>query len=145
MCDNLVKTVDKIDPKAMDRIREVASEIGPVPPIMLYAINDLPNSGEILNHLSNDPDRMEELYAMTPVKMAIELKTISDELKPKPAKLVETKRSRVPPPITPINANGRGASSGFDPSNTKISDKDWIKQREADVARKRQNGRSGLM
>ncbi len=69
-------------------------------PHFLEALTDLDNSAQVYHDLTGDPDRLEALLAMSPVKMGAELARLSTKLAAKPAVVV----SRAPAPITPLAA-----------------------------------------
>ena len=115
----------------VNKMNEMAKEIGPIPPDMIYILGDLDNGSNILNYLADDDniDEAEKIYAMPTARKAIALTKLSTKLStPKPKAI-----SKVPAPNTPIGAGARGHKQLTD----NMSDKEWIAERNRQVAEKR--------
>ena len=86
----------------VDAVREVMSEELKGRPDFLEAIVDQPNSAAVYHELAGDPDKMEELLALPPHKMGVEIARLSDKLgKPAPKPI-----SKLPAPIKPLTRGG---------------------------------------
>lgn len=135
-CNKLAKDATKIDPKFDTKIRALAEEVGQIPPVSIAILEDLDNGGAILVHLSDNPDEAEVIFALQdrPAKMALELSKLSNKLSAKKIKPV----SKVPAPNEPINGSHRGATQ----LHGKMTDKEWIETRNAQVAEKHARRRS---
>lgn len=129
-CNNLNKAAIKADKDFTNKVNEMAEDIGPIPGAMIGILNDLENGGKVLAHLASNVDEAERLYALSPMKMAVELTQLSVSLKAKEKKPV----SKVPAPNEAIHGSGRTQEVAL---NDKMSTDDWIAKRNADVARKR--------
>ncbi len=129
-CNKLAEDATKVDKKFDDKVKEMGEEIGPIPSAMIGILEDLDNGGAILAHLVNNVDDAEEIYKLPLPKMALKLSKLSTEIaaKAKPKKQI----SNVPEPNEPVTASSKTVA--FDPTNPKISDKDWIERRNKQVA-----------
>lgn len=116
--------------KFMDRVNEMASDIGAIPADMIYILGDLDNGANVLNHLA-DPenvDEAEKIYHMPTAKKAIALTKLSAKLsapKPKPI-------SKVPPPNQTLNSVAKGAKMLRDD----MTDAEWIRARNEQILAK---------
>lgn len=144
-CDRLAAAGDKADKDFGKKIQAMSEDIGPIPSQMIGILDDLDNGGAVLAHLANNVDEAEELYKLSPARMALKLSKLSDkiaeETKPKPKPV-----SKVPAPNEPLKG-GRVADSSqlYNPEAAKkMSDDEWIRKRNADVAQKRRDGRTTL-
>ncbi len=77
---------------------EVFSDEMRTRPDFIEAVTGLDNSAAVYHHLAGDPDKMEALLRMPPVKLGMELSEISRTVAAKPV----TRVSKVPPPIVPL-------------------------------------------
>lgn len=123
-CEKLATAALKLDPKFNDNIQTMAEEIGLIPPVMIGILDDLENGANVLAHLAKNPEEAEEIYKMSPAKMAISLAKLADKVvtktKPKPV-------SQVPPP----NATLSGSARGTPPLNDSMTDNEWIRKFQA--------------
>ncbi len=126
-CNDLYEDASKIDKNFETKVNELADDIGPIPSRMIGILHDeIENGAAVLNYLCDNHDEAEKIYNMSPDKMGIELYKVGVKLIPKK----EVKQvSKVPPPNDPIRANGRTTI----PLNDKMTDKEWIDRRNADL------------
>lgn len=132
-CNRIFDDAIKIDKQFKVKVDAMAEDIGPIPSIMIGILDDIDNGAAVLSHLTNNVDEAEDIYKLSPAKMAIELAKISTKVVVKPLK---KDISKVPPPNEPIG--GGSVKGAFDPYDTKTNkDKDWIEKRNKQVAEKR--------
>lgn len=141
-CNKLSKDANKIDPKFDDKIKELASDIGPIPGEMIGILSDLDNGngGEVLSHLANNPDEAEEIWGLPLAKMVQKLDRLSIKLdeakKPKPKEI-----SKTPAPIE--GANGNSGVKNLDPSKAKTT-AEYVEIRNKQVAERAERKRQGM-
>lgn len=126
----------KIDPEFKEKIEAMAEDYnnGAIPGVMIGILDELPNhGGDVLMYLTKHEDEYEEIHALSPAKMALKLKDISDKLK-KPLKQV----SKVPPPNDPLK--GKGNSPEVLRDDMPMEDWAAIRARQAEQHRKRKLG-----
>lgn len=106
-CNKLNKDALAIDKTFSKKVNAMAEDIGPIPGAMIGVLGDLDNGGAVLNYLTDNVEIAEEVYVLSPAKMAVKLAKISNELlekaKPKPKKI-----SQAPDPITPVRTGSSG-------------------------------------
>lgn len=118
-------------------LRELVNDLGPIPTDMINALADLDNKngGQVLNYLMDNIDEAEELYGLSPIKMAQRLVRISDKIaeaeKPKPRQ-----RSNAPRPLEAINESGR---KGAEQLNDKMSMDDFVRIRNKQTEKYRKS------
>ena len=96
-------------------------------PDFLEAVVALPNAHEVYHHLGKNPDDAAHVLSLSPVKMAMELATLSAKVgRPKP-------QSRAPAPITPVGKSAAPASELVD----ELPTAEWMARREAQLAKRR--------
>lgn len=129
-CDKLASEAKKIDKDFDKKVGLMAEEVGNIPSQMIGILADLPNGGAVLSHLTNDLDAAEEVYKMSPARMALKLAKLSDKLieEAKPKRAI----SKVPPPNEPLGGKGNTPEVLSD----KLSDQEWIRIRNREVAEK---------
>lgn len=99
----------------------------PTAPHVANAIMDADRGPELLYHLAHNPELVDKLNGMSPMRAAIELGRIETTLdapaeRPKPR---ETTQSKAPAPITPVQP---GASTSKDPAKMSQSEyNEWRK------------------
>lgn len=98
----------------------------------LQAVTELPNSHKILHHLGTNPDEAARINSLPPMKMAIELSKIETSITTPKAKPV----SKAPPPITPVNGNGKADVDLADPN---VDMKLWIEKRRKEKEARKAN------
>lgn len=139
-CERLGTAAVKADKDFDKKVKLMSDDIGPIPTAMIGILDDLDNGGSVLSYLTNNIDETENIYKLSPARMAVSLAKLSNKLiaeaKPKPKAV-----SKVPAPNEPINSNNRGNNVVL---HDKMSDADWIEQRQRDVAQKRASGRRNL-
>lgn len=136
-CNRLADAAEKVDKDFQKKVDALNEDLGPIPGDMIGVLDELDNGGAVLAHLANDVEKAEEIFKLTPARRAIRLAKLSDEVRPKPKKV-----SQVPPPTTEVGS-GRGSSKPniHDPNiAAKMSDSDWIEQRNREVMEKRRDG-----
>lgn len=120
----LIKEATKIDPKFMTKINELAEDVSPLPGYMIGILEELDNGGAVLNYLTDNPDEYEEIYTLSPTRMATRLAKVSDTLekaaKPKPKNI-----SKVPPPNEPI----KGGNKSPNVLSDKMPMDEWVRLR----------------
>ncbi len=133
-CDRLNKDALKLDKKFDDKIQALAEDIGGIPGPMIGILDDLDNGAEVLVFLTDNVDDAERLWGLKSVgKMALEVAKISNKLER--AKEVKPKKiSNAPAPKEAVKGITK---TQFDPANTKLSDKEWIEERNKQVAERR--------
>lgn len=141
----LIKDAEKLDPKFMNKVVDMADDIGPIPPFIIEALDDLDNDngGAILNHYANNPDDYEEVFNMiaerqSPVKVLNKINKLSDKLA-EAAKPKKKAISKVPPPPPAPKGNSKNPDQlPIDP--TKNMD-EYVRIRNQQDAEKRRAGR----
>lgn len=149
-CAKLEKAAVAADKQFLSKIDSLAEEIGVIPGQMIGILSDLDNSngGAVLAYLADNPDEAEEIWPMNPGRMGLRLAKISEKLqveateKAKKAEADKKKKedskkkiSSAPEPKETLG--GAGGAAQFNPQNTKIDSKEWIRQRNEQVARNR--------
>lgn len=123
-CNRLADEAEKVDKDFLKNVKNLGEEIGPIPSLMIAALDDLENGGVVLAYLAKNPDEAEDFYKMNATKLGVHIERLSNKLKPKP---VVKKLSNTPPPNTPVNSNGRVPNQLHD----KMDDRTWIETRNA--------------
>lgn len=139
-CEKLAVDAEKADKDFDKKIKAMAEDIGQIPGHMIGILEDLDNGGAVLAHLANNVDDAEEIFSLSPARAALKLAKLSDKLITE-AKPKVKPTSKVPPPNEPVTNNGRGGTVTL---HSKMTDEEWINQRNKDVAQKRANGRTSL-
>lgn len=102
--NRIAEEARKIDPQFKTKIEAMAENYngGIIPGMMIGILDDLrDHGGDVIMYLTKHEDEYEEIYALSPAKMALKLKAISDKIK-KPIKQV----SKVPPPNETLKGRG---------------------------------------
>lgn len=102
--NRIAEEAKKLDKDFKTKIEAMAEGYngGIIPGMMIGILDDLPNhGGDVIMYLTKHEDEYEEIYALSPAKMALKLKAISDKVKPKP-KII----SKVPAPNEPLKGRG---------------------------------------
>lgn len=133
--NRIADSAAKFDKGFKTKINALAEEIGsPIPGQMIGILDDLPNNGaDVLLYLAKEEnqDEAEEIWKLSPAKMALKLSKISDKIKPK------KQISKVPAPNEALK--GRGTSP--DVLNPKNMDEFVrIRAQQAEAFRKRKMG-----
>lgn len=132
VCDNLNDAAVKVDKDFNKKINEMAEEIGPIPTNMVHILDDLENGGAVLAHLANNVDEAEDIYKLTPGKMASKLAKLSEKL------IAEGKKrkpiSKVPDPNNRLNGRSSGSNLNL---NDNMTDAEWMEQRNKQVSERR--------
>lgn len=107
----------RITPEMAEVIK--ASEVGP----------------EVAYHLGKNPDEAARIARLSPLVQAREIGKIEATLVPNAP--VVKKSSSAPEPIRPLGSRSTVPTvSTSDPRSTKLSDSDWIKQRNAEILKR---------
>ena len=106
---------------------ETLQAIGVMDRTFLQAAIDTDKPAVVIHYLGQNPEEMERISALSPTKLAVALERIAGKATAKSAAPV----SKVPAPVKPVG--GKAVSEG-DPN--KMSMEDWLKWREADLAKK---------
>lgn len=128
----------KIDKDALKKIDDMCDDIAPIPSVMIGILSDLDNGSDVLVHLANNHEIYEEIEALKdrPIQMSVKLTKLSAKIeaekKPKPKPI-----SKVPAPNEPLAGGNKGTSTEITANDDKLSAKDWINKRNADLAKKR--------
>jgi len=133
--NRIADSAAKFDKSFKTKINTLAEEMGtPIPGQMIGILDDLPNNGaDVLLYLAKDEnqDEAEEIWKLSPAKMALKLSKISDKIKPK------KQISKVPAPNEALK--GRGTTP--DVLNPKNMDEFVrIRAQQAEAFRKRKMG-----
>ncbi len=134
--NRIADSAKKIDKEFKIKINALAEEMGsPIPGQMIGILDDLPNNGaDVLLYLAKDEnsDEAEEIWSLSPAKMALKLSKISDKLKPKPKPI-----SKVPAPNEALK--GRGTTPDvLNPKN--MEEFVRIRAQQAEAYRKKKMG-----
>lgn len=137
--DKLIEDATKIDKDFMDKVKDMAAEVAPLPEFFIGALNDLDNGGAVLNYLTDNVDEYEDLLKKKgAVKVLKGLVDISNKLaeaaKPKIKKI-----SNAPEPAKPLKGNNRNPDAlPTDPTKNMA---DFVRIRNAaDKAKREANG-----
>jgi hypothetical protein len=140
-----------------ESIVKLKSITGPdVPPELVVAAMETGRGGDVLRALGQDLGEADRILQLPPARMAVELTRFADRLAapdadagdgtPAPTVRVERQVSRAPAPIASRVGGGAPAREldiespqAADPEKG-LSTAEWMKRRNADVAKKRQNG-----
>ncbi len=106
-CNRLADAAKKIDKDFDSKVKILAEDIGPIPSQMIGILDDLDNGGAILNHLVNNVDDAEEIWSLSPARMAVRLAKLSATLAEQAKKDKEKKLSKVPEPPEPLGGGAR--------------------------------------
>lgn len=99
-------------------------------PAFLEAITELPNGHKVFYELGKNPDEAERILRLSPIKMAMEIKSLSDKAaKPATPKPV----SKVPPPVKP-SAGAAEVGTRLDDDSTPMDQ--WAKTYLKDVVKR---------
>lgn len=93
---------------------------------------ELNNPHQILHYLGNNPEQASRIIGMPPKKMALEMARIEAQLSKPPAPPAV---SGAPAPIIPVGGGTKITATALDDPN--IASDDWFKERERQVAERR--------
>ena len=142
-CDKLQDKAAKLDKKFDEKINALAEDIGKIPSQLIGMLDDLDNGAEILVYLTDNIDEAEKIWGIASLaKQSIALTKLSVKLEAEAKAKKIKKISNAPPAKETIK--GGTAIVTFDPSNTRISDKEWIEQRQKQVAEKNAAKRASM-
>lgn len=135
-CNKLAEEAEKIDKDFTKKINVLTEDIGPIPSQMIGILSDLDNGAKILTYLTENEDKAEDIWKLSPAKMALELSKLSIELNKKPKKEI----SKVPEPNKGLG--GKGGQS--DVLHDKMPMDEWIAKRNKDVAERNAAKRNSM-
>jgi hypothetical protein len=119
---------------------DVVTDSTPVSEGMADAIMDSDESGALMYYLGNNPDVAAKLYHLSPAKAGREIQKIEDRIVAERKKAAEKPVSQAPPPVPKVDGSGDGSPKAKpdDPaSDTELSDAEWTRRRNAQLARRR--------
>lgn len=125
-CNKLADEAEKEDKDFSKKIDALTEDVGPIPGHMIGILSDLDNGGKVLSYLANNEDEAEDLWKLSPAKMALKLSRISDKLNAKPKKEI----SKAPVPNKGLG--GKGGQSEV--LHDKMDMRDWVELRNKQVA-----------
>jgi DNA repair exonuclease SbcCD ATPase subunit len=134
--NRIAKEAEKIDPAYKDKVAAMSEDYnnGMIPGAMIDILDNLPNhGGDVLMYLTKNEDEYEEIHALSPAKMALRLKDISDKIK-KPIK----QASKVPAPNDPLK--GKGNSPEVLRDDMPMEDFARIRAQQVEARRKQKLG-----
>lgn len=126
--------------KTVQDYHEVVTESTPVSEAMADALLDSDDPGALMYYLGNNPDVARKLYYLTPAKAGREIAKLEVQLAAERAKAAEKPVTKAPPPAPNIEASGDGSPKAKpdDPaSDTELSDAEWTRRRNAQIAARR--------
>lgn len=132
------KAIDKdFSNKVTAMVEEVSGTGTFLPSLMVGILDDLPNNGgPVLMHLANNVDEYEEIYQLSPARMALKLKEISDNLVQKEKNAKKKEISKVPEPKDKLKGAG---STPEQRANEKDDMATFIKKRNKEAEEHRKN------
>lgn len=119
---NDIADAGKTEFKDFDAALNNFTLLGGIPSQMLSTLTEMPNAHKVLYAVGKDPELIEKLGKLPPMKMAMELARIEQNID-RPANPLPI--SGAPRPITPIDTGGR---AGEDPD--RMDTKAWLEWRE---------------
>lgn len=128
-CRNLETAAEREKPGFEARLTKLQESVDPVPRSMIESLFEVDNGHSVLNALTEDLDLAAKVYAMTPVKQAIEIGRISDKLKAAKAKKI----SNAPAPVGVLGGSAKTVATSL--PREEDSQEDWFKKREATRAK----------
>ncbi len=136
-CNRLADNAKKLDKDFDKKVKALSEDVAPLPGYMIGILDDIENGAQVLKYFADNQDVYEDIYTLTPVKMATAIAKLGTKLatetKPKPI-------SKVPPPNEPVN--------GMAKTTINLSDKepmeDWIAKRNRQVAERQAAKRAGM-
>jgi len=126
--------------KTVEDYHDVVNDSTPVSEGMADAIMDSDEAGALMYYLGQNPDVARKLYYLSPAKAGRELQKLEDRLVAERKKAAEKPVSQAPPPAPRLEASGDGSTKAKpdDPaSDTELSDAEWTRRRNAQLARRR--------
>lgn len=127
--DSIVRKAGKIDKTFDENLSGMIDNLGDVPmPLQLALVEAAEDAPAVLNFIAANPDKAEELYSMTPHRMAVEIGKLTARLAKtkEPEPLVKKNGvSKAPKPPPDINGN----SSANDVLHDKMTDAQWMAMR----------------
>lgn len=124
-CDKLHSDAQKVNKDFDKKVSLMAEEVGNIPANMIDVLADLPNGGQVLYWMTDNLDDAEEIYKMSPARMALKLSRISDELTTKTKKQI----SKAPAPKDKVSGSGNVEAK----ANPNDDMDTWIKKRNKEA------------
>lgn len=140
-CEKLEADALKIDKKFSEKIQELASDIGDIPSHLIGMLDDLDNGGEILAHLANNIDEAEDIWKIKSwAKQSLALTKLSLKLETE-AKAKKIKKISNAPEV---KEGVKGGTKSPVVLHDKMSDAEWIENRNKQVAERRAAKMGGM-
>lgn len=133
--NNLNKEAKKVDAEFPTKIKELTEDVAPVPGHMIGILEDLDNGGAVLAHLAANPEVYEDLYELPITRMATQLSKLSAKLIDEADKKKKKPISQTPAPLNGVRGNNKSPSQL--PSNPTQNMKDYVQQRNIQIAERR--------
>lgn len=137
----------KLKPKEFDAlVNDVTEDLGVVPAQIIDVLGELDNGGIVLAHLLKNVDDAEEMYRLkdNEKKLAVTLAKLSVKLAKPKTKAI----SAAPDPVEPLGGKSAGGDRLAILASKKNLSKDemdeYVQARNAEIERKRKNGRINL-
>lgn len=139
-CNRLADAAEKVDKNFPKKVSAMAEEIGPIPGQLIGILDDLDDGGKILSYLADNVEEAEDIYKLSPAKMALQITKISSKLTKEEAEKakIEKEKSKKDISKVPDHKEPPGGSSKTD--NILRDDEpmeDWIKKRNQQAAERR--------
>lgn len=143
-CDKLAEEALKIDKKFNAKVNEMATEVAPIPAIMIGILADLDNEngGAVLNYLADNVDEYEDIHTLSEGRMTAKLIRLSDKIKIESDKAAaeakakaKKEKSNAPAPITPVTEGRDVRTANALPNDPTKNIDDFVRirnQQEAD-------------
>lgn len=135
-CNKLAEEAEKIDKDFTKKVNVLTEDIGPIPSQMIGILSDLDNGAKVLTYLTDNEDEAEDIWKLSPAKMAVKLSKISIELAKKPKKEI----SKVPEPNKALGGKGGETKVLHD----KMDMKDWVEVRNKQIAERQAAKRNAM-
>lgn len=135
-CNKLAEEAEKIDKDFTKKINILTEDIGPIPSQMIGILSDLDNGAKILTYLTENEDVAEDIWKLSPAKMALQLSKLSLKLNKKPTKEI----SKAPEPNKGLG--GKGGQN--DVLHDKMPMDEWVAKRNRDVAERQATKRNSM-
>lgn len=143
--NRIAESCKKLDKEFSEKVTSMVEEVGgtgsALPSIMVGILDDLPkNGGPVLMHLAENVELYEEIHQLNPIKMALKLKDISDDIIAKEKKAKQKEISKVPEPKDKVAGKGTTPEQR---ASEKDSMQDFVRKRNAEVEARRKE-KAGL-
>ncbi len=107
IADSCQKIDKNFSEKVTAMVEDVTGTGSALPSMMVGILDDMPDhGGPVLMHLANNIEEYEEIYTLSPARMALKLKEISDNIIQKERKTKTKEISKVPEPKDGVRGKG---------------------------------------